>query len=43
MTLTFVPKIGAMLIVFWMSMGFMSFTLIAFFRDRVIPLISGAA
>lgn len=43
MTLTFVPKIGAMLVVFWMTMGFMSFTLIAFFRDRVIPLVSGAA
>ena len=43
MTLTFVPKIGAMLVVFWMSMGFMSFTLIAFFRDRVIPLVAGAA
>lgn len=43
MTLTFVTKIGAMLIVFWMSMGFMSFTLIAFFRDRIIPLVSGAA
>lgn len=43
MTLTFVPKIGAMLVVFWMSMGFMSFTLIAFFRDRVIPLIAGSA
>lgn len=43
MTLTFVPKIGAMLVVFWMSMGFMSFTLIAFFKDRVIPLVAGAA
>jgi flagellar biosynthetic protein FliQ len=42
MTLTFVPKIGAMLVVFWMSMGFMSFTLIAFFRDRIIPLVAGA-
>lgn len=43
MTLTFVPKIGVMLVVFWMSMGFMSFTLISFFKDRVIPLVSGAA
>jgi len=42
MTLTFVPKIGAMLVVFWMSMGFMSFTLIAFFRDRIIPLVAGS-
>lgn len=42
MTLTFVPKIGAMLVTFWVSMGFMSFTLITFFQDRVIPLIAGA-
>lgn len=41
MTLTFVPKIGAMLIVFWMSMNFMSTTLIAFFQDRIIPIIGG--
>ena len=42
MTLTFVPKIGAMLVVFWMSMSFMSTTLIGFFQDRIIPLIGGA-
>lgn len=41
MTLTFVPKIGAMLLAFWMSMGFMSFTLIAFYQDRVIPIVAG--
>ena len=42
MTLTFVPKIGAMLIVFWFSMGFMSLTLIRFFQDRIIPAVAGA-
>jgi flagellar biosynthesis protein FliQ len=41
MTLTFVPKVGAMMIVFWASMSFMTTTLVAFFTDRVIPLIAG--
>lgn len=40
-TLTFVPKVGAMLVVFWASMSFMTATLVAFFQDRVIPLIAG--
>jgi flagellar biosynthesis protein FliQ len=42
MTLTFVPKVGAMLIVFWVSMSFMTSTLVAFFTDRMIPLIAGS-
>ena len=41
MTLTFVPKVGAMLIVFWVSMSFMSDTLVDFFTTRIIPLIAG--
>jgi flagellar biosynthetic protein FliQ len=41
MTLTFVPKLAAMLIVFWMSMGFMTETLTAFWADGIIPLIAG--
>lgn len=41
MTLTFVPKVGAMLIVFWVSMSFMSEALLTFFNDRVIPAIVG--
>ena len=41
MTLTFVPKVGAMLIVFWVSMSFMTSTLVGFFQDQIIPLISG--
>jgi flagellar biosynthesis protein FliQ len=40
-TLTFVPKISAMLTVFWVSMSFMTATLVAFFTDRIIPLIAG--
>ena len=41
MTLTFVPKVGAMMVVFWVSMSFMTATLVAFFTDRIIPLIAG--
>jgi flagellar biosynthetic protein FliQ len=41
MTLTFVPKVGAMLVVFWVSMSFMTTTLLSFFTDRIIPLIAG--
>ncbi len=41
MTLTFVPKVGAMLIVFWVSMSFMTSTLVSFFTDRIIPMIAG--
>jgi flagellar biosynthesis protein FliQ len=41
MTLTFVPKVGAMLAVFWVTMSFMTATLVTFFTDRLIPLIAG--
>jgi flagellar biosynthesis protein FliQ len=41
MTLTFVPKVGAMLIVFWASMSFMTSTLVGFFQNQIIPLIAG--
>ena len=41
MTLTFVPKVGAMLVVFWVSMSFMTTTLVAFFKDGIIPQIVG--
>ena len=40
MTLTFVPKVGAMLAVFWVSMSFMSESLVSFFTDQLIPLIA---
>ncbi|MFT4149088.1 MAG: flagellar biosynthetic protein FliQ [Paracoccaceae bacterium] len=40
-TLTFVPKVGAMLAVFWVSMSFMTATLVSFFTERLIPLIAG--
>ncbi len=41
MTLTFVPKLAAIGAVFWISMGFMTKTLVAFFHDRIIPLVIG--
>ena len=41
MTLTFVPKLMAIVVVFWLSMGFMSQVLIGFFRDAVLAGIAG--
>lgn len=41
MTLTFVPKVAAMLAVFWVSMSFMTSSLVEFFQQRIIPLIAG--
>lgn len=42
MTLTFVPKVAAMLAVFWVSMSFMTATLVGFFAGRIVPLIAGS-
>lgn len=41
MTLTFVPKLAAIVLVFWASMGFMTQTLVSFFHDHLVPLIVG--
>jgi len=41
MTLTFVPKLAAIVAVFWVSMGFMTQTLVSFFQDQIIPIIIG--
>ncbi|PQO22864.1 flagellar biosynthetic protein FliQ [Rhodobacteraceae bacterium WD3A24] len=41
MTLTFVPKVAAMIAVFWVSMSFMSAALVGFFTDTLVPLIAG--
>jgi flagellar biosynthesis protein FliQ len=40
-TLTFVPKAGLMVAVFWVSMSFMTSTLVSFFTDTIIPQIAG--
>ena len=39
MTLTFVPKLGAILVVFWMTMSFSGQMLVRFFQDQIIPMI----
>lgn len=41
MTLTFVPKLAAIVAVFWVSMGFMTQTLVSFFHDQIVPIIIG--
>ena len=41
LTLTFVPKLAAIVAVFWLSMGFMTQTLVAFFQDSLMPLMIG--
>jgi len=41
MTLTFVPKLAAILAVFWASMGFMTESITSFFTQRIVPLIAG--
>jgi flagellar biosynthetic protein FliQ len=41
LTLTFVPKLGAIVVVFWLTMGFMTQTLVTFFQDRLVPMITG--
>ncbi|WP_457649691.1 flagellar biosynthetic protein FliQ [Profundibacter sp.] len=42
MTLTFVPKLAAILAVFWISMSFMTETLVSFFTSTIVPLIAGS-
>lgn len=42
MTLTFVPKLAAIVAVFWMTMAFMTQTLVSYFQSTLIPLIAGA-
>jgi flagellar biosynthetic protein FliQ len=41
MTLTFVPKVGAMMLVFWVSMSFMTGLLVEFFVGHVLPAVAG--
>ncbi|MFC0341516.1 flagellar biosynthetic protein FliQ [Paracoccus niistensis] len=41
MTLTFVPKVGLMLAVFWVTMSFMTTTLGSFFTGQILPLVAG--
>lgn len=41
LTLTFVPKLLAIALVFWISMSFMTQVLVSFFTDSIVPAISG--
>lgn len=41
MTLTFVPKLAAIVAVFWLTMGFMTQSLVDFFQNTLLPLIGG--
>ncbi len=41
MTLTFVPKLAAIVLIFWVTMSFMTATLVDFFHDEIVPLIAG--
>jgi flagellar biosynthetic protein FliQ len=41
-TLTFVPKVAAMMVVFWVSMSFMTSTLVSFFAGTLLPMIAGS-
>lgn len=40
-TLTFVPKLAAMVVVFWLSMGFMTARLVDLFRSSVLAVAGG--
>ncbi len=42
MTLTFVPKLIAIVVVFWATMGFMTQTLVSYFQSQLVPLIIGS-
>jgi len=41
MTLTFVPKLAAVGVTFLITMGFMSQSIVTFFRDSLLPLVAG--
>lgn len=41
MTLTFVPKLLAIVGVFWITMAFMTRTLVTFFQATLVPIIAG--
>ena len=41
MTLTFVPKLAVIVATFWITMGFMTETLVGFFQRTLVPLIAG--
>ena len=41
MTLTFVPKLAAIIATFWITMNYMTETLVSLFQGTLIPIIAG--
>jgi flagellar biosynthesis protein FliQ len=41
MTLTFVPKVAAMLAAYWVTMSFTSQMLVRLYQEKIIPLVAG--
>ncbi|SFR51781.1 flagellar biosynthetic protein FliQ [Yoonia tamlensis] len=41
MTLTFVPKLAAIIGTFWITMNYMSESLVSLFKGTLIPIIAG--
>ena len=41
MTLTFVPKLAAIIGTFWITMNYMSESLVSLFKGTLVPLIAG--
>ena len=41
MTLTFVPKLAAIAVVFWISMGGTGMLLVEFYQRRILALVAG--
>ncbi|SFR00665.1 flagellar biosynthetic protein FliQ [Poseidonocella sedimentorum] len=41
MTLTFVPKLAAIVAVFWLTMGFMTERLVSFFQTTILTQVIG--
>ena len=41
MTLTFVPKVAAIAVVFWITMGATGTILVEFYQRRILDLIAG--
>lgn len=43
MTLTFVPKLLAIVAVYWVTMTFMTNALVSFFQGQIVPVIAGGS
>jgi flagellar biosynthetic protein FliQ len=41
MTLTFVPKLAAIGVVFWITMGATGTMLVEFFKNRILTIVAG--